>query len=283
LQISDQTLPVSRKAQREQERDNAATRRKENEAAKKSELNGASKRKRETADELDSKLKEFLEVMQPASKTKTWTAAVDEEGMGEPPSKIQAIEIPGAQSDEEYEAVPKRQRKTTPPKASDIATSTTVQSEAIDTPVTTEVALPDTVAAATDDDWLRNRTSRLLDLVDPESIEAVGSGKSAPAQDVPESKSVEQTLLEKEPLPEGDVFAAEEPIDKPDPILDEISKNGRLFVRNLPYTATEDELRNHFQRFGALEEVCLSKPPLFSLLCNMMNIQIGTAYATHVM
>ena len=43
--------------------------------------------------------------------------------------------------------------------------------------------------------------------------------------------------------------------EKPDPTLEAIRSNGRLFVRNLPYTATEQDLRNHFAPFGALEEV----------------------------
>jgi multiple RNA-binding domain-containing protein 1 len=163
--------------------------------------------------------------------------------------------------------VPKRPRKNSHPTASAIVQSTIVPCEAIDTPVDTEIPMPEIVSAATDDDWLRSRTSRLLDLVDPDSIEAVGGEKSAPAQDEPDSTLVEQTLPEIEPLPESDIATTEELNDKPDPILEEISKNGRLFVRNLPYTATEEELRNHFQPFGSLEEVCLSKHsflPLFS-------------------
>jgi len=68
--------------------------------------------------------------------------------------------------------------------------------------------------------------------------------------------------------------------DKPDPIIEAIKTNGRLFVRNLPYTATEDDLREHFQPFGALEEVRLEISYfLFGLFSFMMNIQIGTAYA----
>lgn len=35
-----------------------------------------------------------------------------------------------------------------------------------------------------------------------------------------------------------------------------VAETGRLFVRNLPYTCTEDELADLFKRFGPLAEVC---------------------------
>jgi RNA recognition motif-containing protein len=39
------------------------------------------------------------------------------------------------------------------------------------------------------------------------------------------------------------------------PTIDAIKENGRLFVRNLPYTASEDDLRELFAVYGTLEEV----------------------------
>ncbi|XP_076939997.1 multiple RNA-binding domain-containing protein 1-like [Bidens hawaiensis] len=38
---------------------------------------------------------------------------------------------------------------------------------------------------------------------------------------------------------------------------DDVLQTGRLFVRNLPYTATEDDLREHFSKFGNLSQVHL--------------------------
>lgn len=46
-----------------------------------------------------------------------------------------------------------------------------------------------------------------------------------------------------------------------------VAETGRLFVRNLPYTCTEDELADMFKRFGPLAEVCKSReylPYIFS-------------------
>ncbi|KAJ2960379.1 hypothetical protein NQZ79_g4192 [Umbelopsis isabellina] len=69
-----------------------------------------------------------------------------------------------------------------------------------------------------------------------------------------------------------DVDKKEEPVEQPRPALnqeppmrppiepevspvDQISDTGRLFVRNLPYTCSEDDLKKLFQKFGPLSEV----------------------------
>lgn len=256
LQIYDSTLPPSRKQQREQERENAKASRKErSEAASPIPLNPPTKRKRSDVDEADPKLKEFLEVMQPASKAKTWaTQGVDDSAI-EPPTKMQALEIPEAESDEEYEAVPKKQRQKSPPRPIAPVDPTPVATAVVLRNTDEGVANP-TVADATDDDWLRSRTNRLLDLMDPEEIVA-GAG-TQPAGDA--AAVTEQTAEEPSNDNEQDESMADAPVEeeeeeKPDPILEAIRANGRLFVRNLPYTASEQDLRDHFQPFGSLEEV----------------------------
>jgi multiple RNA-binding domain-containing protein 1 len=41
-----------------------------------------------------------------------------------------------------------------------------------------------------------------------------------------------------------------------DDSLEAIRRTSRLFVRNLPYSATQEDLREAFERFGTIEEVC---------------------------
>jgi multiple RNA-binding domain-containing protein 1 len=124
-------------------------------------------------DESDAKLQEFMEVMQPASKSSLWNAKTQQNGTEEPPMKMQAMELPEGESDDEYETVPKKPKKEMSPKP-------------VVAPVV--VPIPDVVSAveqdsmegistepvdglvATDDDWLRSRTNRLLDLMDPNEI-----------------------------------------------------------------------------------------------------------------
>jgi multiple RNA-binding domain-containing protein 1 len=201
---------------------------------------------------------------------------------------VQALELPEGESDGEYETVPKKSREQSPPR---IAAAPTPAPALIEQPILSEVPVADPSAPnATDDDWLRSRTNRLLDLMDPEDIVGgmIPNSTSQNIQPVagtrvsidepvdPDEKPLEEAL-------EGEKEQEEE--EMPDPTIEAIKSNGRLFVRNLPYSASEDDLRKHFEPFGSLEEVCVT--PSFSFVLShlspchfMMNIQIGTAYAS---
>jgi len=219
------------------------------------------KRKRSDVDESDPKLKEFLEVMQPASKPKIWANKADD-SITEPPTKMQAIEVPEGESDEEYEAVPKKSRRNSVPKVT-VAPLPSV----VEQPQVEEVVADPVAPNATDDDWLRSRTNRLLDLMDPEEIGANGSGAKVSAEaDAVAEMTVEEPSKNADIPEEQDAFEEEEAEeDKPDPIIEAIKTNGRLFVRNLPYSASEEDLRRHFEPFGSLEEVCVPAYFLSSL------------------
>lgn len=193
--------------------------------------------------------------MQPASKPKTLKALAEDD---EPPTKMQAIEIPEGESDGEYEAVPKKLRQKSPaPPAKSVEMSAPIVEAAheqreIDGPRKADA--PD----ATDDDWLRSRTSRLLDLMDPDEIGAAGAGAVPTEQAKPIAVAetpVAEVRENEEPIP--DPHEDEDEDEKPDPTIEAIKATGRLFARNLPYSATEDDLREHFAPFGSLEEVCV--------------------------
>jgi multiple RNA-binding domain-containing protein 1 len=263
-QISDATLPPSRKAQREQERENAKARQKERaDLAPESYLNSGTKRKRSDVDDADPKLKEFLEVMQPASKPKTWATQGEDDSALEPPTKMQAIEVPEAESDGEYEAVPKKSRKASPPKATiqmePVAVSSMMERPIEDDEAVVAPAAPDT----TDDDWLRGRTNRLLDLVDPEELVVNSRVEASANENTVAETTTGEPVTKEEPSIEEEEFEGFED-EKPDPVIEAIKSNGRLFVRNLPYTASEEDLREHFETFGTLDEVCLYFFVLFS-------------------
>jgi multiple RNA-binding domain-containing protein 1 len=209
-------------------------------------------------DEADPKLKEFLEVMQPASKSKNWASQAVEDHTSEPPRKIQAMEVSGAESDEEYETVPKKHRQKSPPKHDVPSMAAPVGPS--EPPIhDEEVVVPSIAPDATDDDWLRGRTNRLLDLIDPADIPTATTRADNAVVEV----AAEEPEVEEVPVVEENEDEEEE---KPDPIVEAIQSNGRLFVRNLPYTATEDDLRQHFEPFGALEEVGTLSPLFFPAL-----------------
>jgi multiple RNA-binding domain-containing protein 1 len=247
--------------------------------------NSLLKRKRSDVDKSDPKLKEFLEVMLPKSQSKAWTTeTLQGQDIEEPPRKMQALELPEAESDGEYEMVPKKSKKES---SSPKPTSAIIP----EVPAKVIEQVPEVVQAdqqepvkgldGTDDDWLRSRTSRLLDLVEPADaalLKPTSEIRKAPApQDEPLPAKKHDPTEENEPAVEA-APEAETLLDNIDPTLDAIQSSGRLFVRNLPYTATEEDLRQHFSSYGALEEVgiCLFS---FFFFCFMMNIQIGTAYA----
>ncbi|QSZ37636.1 hypothetical protein DSL72_008735 [Monilinia vaccinii-corymbosi] len=265
------TLPMSRKAQREQERENNKLSQLKQEADRKASEspNTGTKRKRSDVDVADPKLQEFLEVMQPASKSNSnvWKAGTMDNDMEEPPTKLRAIEVPEGESDDEYQSVPSKVKK---------AAAKLVETQAPAAPVATVASaivadrgnqanevmidISPNNAEATDDDWLRSHTSRLLDIMDPEDI--------IPKTQSLEAKDVEEVIAgESEPNgPVEDMVVdeeaeAENPPSGLDSTLETIKVSGRLFVRNLPYSATEDDLRKHFEQYGALEEIHLPVDP----------------------
>ena len=210
----------------------------------------------------------------------------------EPPAKIAAVAFAENESDDEYEDVPSRRKKeaqkkeanreshtfeSAPPKDSRVRPSEVQHPHPVPEPaeensqdVAEEPPIPATTAATTtpapttDDDWLRSRTNRLLDLVDDDDdIPTPIPFHPGPteAQDFVggEDKEAEKPeKLDKEPSPEP--MDIEDPpetdVKEPDDnIIESIRKTSRLFVRNLPYVATEEDLRKHFEQYGNLEEV----------------------------
>ncbi|KAL9116149.1 MAG: hypothetical protein Q9227_000519 [Pyrenula ochraceoflavens] len=96
----------------------------------------------------------------------------------------------------------------------------------------------------TDDEWLRSRTLRTLGLDDQETTEK--DSDHALIQDThPFPLSNEDSL-------NTDVNGAAVDL-APDPK----NENGRLFLRNLPFDATEQDIERAFSRFGKLNEVHL--------------------------
>ncbi|KAK4681088.1 Multiple RNA-binding domain-containing protein 1 [Podospora pseudoanserina] len=219
------------------------------------------KRKRDVVDEADPKLQEFLEVMgHPTKKAKDGEALGSGAFESEAADAIPSALIEGGESDDEYEDIPvrpKRPIEEAPTSALPVATPVA----AIIPPAPSQPAedaareVPQVPAEATDDDWLRSRTNRLLDLVDPDD-------PGFPAQSAGAMLATTQT-----PLPEAQVQETQEPglaagsgekpvvARTPEDAVKLIQKTARLFLRNLSYTVTEDNVRGHFSQFGELEEV----------------------------
>ncbi|KAB5549932.1 RNA recognition domain-containing protein [Coniochaeta sp. 2T2.1] len=233
------------------------------------------KRKRDDVDESDPKLREFLEVMDPKHAAKRQR----EDAIGVS-GEIEMAPAPVEdESDGEYEEIPAKGSKDAPK----VAPTPKVMAKVAEVPVVVDddsvpppQAEPETLsnapepevvkeappAGATDDDWLRSRTNRLLDLVDPGDpnfvVRSAAPGvDGAPPQQIPVTGG--PTAEEGQPIQDTTVDHTEGPAEPEDGDTPEtlIQKTARLFVRNLPYTATEENLRTRFEKFGAIEEVHL--------------------------
>ncbi|KAL9600800.1 MAG: hypothetical protein Q9219_002938 [cf. Caloplaca sp. 3 TL-2023] len=219
------------------------------------------------------KLEEYLKVMQPASKSRTW-ANEEPTGIksGQQDLAIeaddQAISVNQGSDAEVYQEVPTKKRKAQKEQSEvsivptevvpDIRPPELVRSDADagDTPTTKGPETPPT----TDDDWLRSRTSRLLGLIDDDdSI----SPNTATDNAEPQGGQPSTSAAESSRLGSGD---AGNPSDadvlrKDDQTADEsngtANATNRLFIRNLPYTATEGDICQHLERhqLGKFEEV----------------------------
>lgn len=250
--------------------------------AKADAADSGKKRKREDVDASDPKLKEFLTVMQPGAGRSIHDMVPDV--VEERPTKMKAVAVPEKDSDDEYENVPSKSERPAPRARIEAAPGPLPKPIAVETAAnsgegghTDTDAIADADAemveapggapvAATDDDWLRSRTNRLLDLVDDDD--------DIPLRPMPVSQDV---VVQQPPAkPANDVVAnggnAPEPISEPVPLAEEaeeddvepvlkddavetIHRTARLFIRNLPYSATPDDLRTHFEQWGDIEEV----------------------------
>jgi multiple RNA-binding domain-containing protein 1 len=234
------------------------------------------RKEKEAPKENDTKLDEFLEVMQPKIKTKSWAnddgalVAVDEL------SKDAAIVEKRGASEDEYEAVPKKVKKNS-------KLQTTDNAEAI--PATADIGnddkksshkvvddhvepLEDSSAskAVSDDEWLRKRTNRVLELDEDAYLtqnsrkenddeEVAAKELDIGADDKEANSGAENASPQDEQSEEeqhnGDVTK----VNPDDTAVLAIRATGRLFLRNLSYLIGEDDLRVAFANFGELQEV----------------------------
>lgn len=202
--------------------------------------------------------------MQPPSKLKSWAnedslLASEVVPLEDP---VGTITGPDGDSDGEYQVITKKSKP-----SQDTKTSSTEQ-PAVPTPVIKagksadevldmeDVAheLPQVVTGdsgpVSDADWLRSRTNRVLDLVE----DAEGPTRTVTQPPAVQEETMESPDIEVEPAepsqPENNEVEEAIPSEE-----DKIRQTGRLYLRNLHFEITEDDIRNHFSKQGSLEEV----------------------------
>lgn len=252
------------------------------------------KRKRGEVDESDPKLAEYLKTFE-----KGKSAANEVAEMLDPAALAEQEQLlKDAESDDEYETIParpgKKQMREAPGDEQAVAVPTGNQ------PLATPVAEPEVAqeadevmedaapataqAGLTDDDWLRSRTNRLLDLVDDDEMPQRHGAPLQPAavaEETVEQPKEGQKTGEDDPRPQASETAAEDDSSvegkgkgKAEPDADAslatLRQTSRIFVRNLAFTSgaalatQEEDLRTHFEQFGDIQEVSTSPSHLSS-------------------
>ena len=239
---------------------------------KSSKDDGKRKRKREglAESEREAKLQEFLEVMRPPSKSNIW-----ENQHAESPQKP-AIPIPievrdrvacAARSGDDHEhSVKKRKKENLSEERDGVRTESpvsvgtskveakTIPSDCGPSQEATKEPLAQ-ASAVSDTDWLRSRTSRLLGLMDDDDVPVKALAEDAPTEKANLSEVPE--LVKDESISDASVQTDEDFENDGAILKNNTVTNGRLFVRNLTYTITEEDLRKHFedQDYGTIQEV----------------------------
>ena len=206
-------------------------------------------------DHNDDRLNEYLEVMQPPSKSKIWAnedspkVKAGTVHISNPPQSLDE-----SQQNEEYEHVSNKTENL--PIVQDIdeslresgASATNTNGFTNPAPLVEEnTRLPQSRAPPpSDEDWLRSRTSRLLGLVEADDTSVIRDEEKLAAgrPSIPQKLLIEN-VSRREADPKDDARAA-----------------CRLFVRNLPYTATEEELKRHFDSNGRVSLVEVRRSPI---------------------
>lgn len=256
------------------------------------------KRKRDdlgTEDHKDRKLQEFLAVMQPPSKSKSWanddSAKIKTRAENTSSPSIQVAE---ARNDAEYSHVPVKPKITSvnqeadsPEDAKFAAISGAQFSPNTHLLATLQVA-EEAAQPSTDEAWLRSRTSRLLGLEEtedppdqPVSDEVEEADRYTSPKKQSQKPSAGQDITTEATAENRDSTA----ISLVDPGNNDKSASERLFIRNLSYETTEEDLRRHFEIHGTITGVRLSLLAIGFFVCfdPVMNILIGTAYTMYVM
>ncbi|CCD22631.1 RNA-binding ribosome biosynthesis protein MRD1 NDAI_0A04750 [Naumovozyma dairenensis CBS 421] len=93
-------------------------------------------------------------------------------------------------------------------------------------------------------DWLKQRSVRIRE----------GESEAAKPSRSTEQKPIEQEEKEKDAVTE-EITEQEHEINEEEKIIEKINNTGRLFLRNILYSSTEEDFRKLFSPFGELEEV----------------------------
>lgn len=204
--------------------------------------------------------------MQPPSKSKIWA---NEDNL-DPVREILAtateaapISIEEGHRNDEFEHISKKRKKLPNPVPQPVDVAHVLPEN--EHPVNgQEERVEPQVNPTTDADWLRSRTSRLLGLIDDDDDDKLMIGTASKEGDPGSSDNLDAIVKQSSVAERSHASSQtdDEPVEVPsaaertsDPTAEGVVKTGRLFVRNLLYTVSESDLREHFSHHGSTTEV----------------------------
>lgn len=196
---------------------------------------------------------EFMAVMAPKKKRKTWQNEEDdpEEKLKDSSSAAAAVEEAG-----ELRKAKKAKQAATDVNAVISAPSAPVAPQVEEREVTPDAALND--EELTDMDYLAKRMKRNVAAEEPvKTFEQSDSEDDKDGKDEDEDSEAESEVEDEvaKARVEKQRVSAEEKAKKDQEAVDTIMASGRLFIRNLPFAATEEDVTKHFSSFGPLKQV----------------------------
>ncbi|GAV28965.1 hypothetical protein PMKS-002443 [Pichia membranifaciens] len=285
--FSDPNVPVSWK-ERRKERDELLQRTEERLQQMEEAANRRKAKKQKKVNQLNDKiennlhLKEFVEAMKPAAQSKSWAndEVVNTEGAPTNDKLEEALGLKknvssnlekikpeiatykGDDSDDEYD--------------DNLLPGVTETNDDIvsDNGEEKMISLNDMVAEQKEDetresngkdenmddlDWFKSKRKRIIDTQEGDeakSVEQLSAGKAqTPAETEKENTGDAEVAVENEDDDDDEEEEPERELSLEERNIDRILLTGRLFLRNILYSSTEDDFRKLFEPFGALKEV----------------------------
>ncbi|KAJ2818923.1 Multiple RNA-binding domain-containing protein 1, partial [Coemansia erecta] len=208
----------------------------------------------------DPRFKEFLQVMAPRAKNRTWT---NDDYSNWQTDELAAIRGAVSARREQAEADVKDEAKQDGGDAKRDTGADGDEGNPDSKDGDGQEGEPDSSAALSDMDWLRQHMNSKMDDMDIGIDDENESEAKTDGDNKAEQKEADATAAAPAPAatagePRGnasDSIATADPTAAIASSIAQIQETGRLFVRNLPYMATEDDLRSTFEPFGPLSEV----------------------------
>lgn len=267
--FSDPNVPISWKEKRKQ-RDDLLARTEERlkqmeEAALRRKNKKQKTQKNSLLDKIESDptLKEFVETMKPATQARSWAndelVNVDgaptnqklEEALGiKQNTDLTGVAHAGDASDDEYEDF-KPDSKIEVNDDDEFPPQPLQTSNTEDITTSNEVD-DDNIGNDVDDlDWLKSKRKRIIDTKDGEEVTTAISTEPAVNADT----VVDKMEVESDNENEDTVNDTQHELSLEEKNIDKIMVTGRLFLRNILYSSTEEDFKKLFRPFGSLVEV----------------------------